>query len=90
MDISLTDTVSTIAAILTTGSFVPQAIKVIRTRDTCAISRWMYILFTTGVFFWFIFGLLIENIPIIAANAVTFVLSLVILIVKLREKKVEK
>ncbi len=57
------------AAILTTVSFVPQAVKVIRTRDTASISLWMYILFTTGIACWLAYGLLIGDVPMTAANA---------------------
>lgn len=73
---------------LTTSSFLPQAMKVIRTRDTRAISLWMYILFTAGVFFWLVFGIIIMSWPVIAANAVTFILTSTILTLKLREKRV--
>ena len=38
-----------IAALLTTGSFVPQAVKTIRTRNTTGISLAMYVIFTIGV-----------------------------------------
>ncbi|MBK1809874.1 SemiSWEET transporter [Clostridium sp. YIM B02505] len=71
--------ISIIAAILTTVSFVPQAVKTIKTKDTAGISFVMYLLFTIGVFFWLIYGIYIKDIAIIAANAVTFILAFIIL-----------
>jgi len=76
------------AASLTTLSFLPQAAKVIKTRDTKSISLIMYILFSAGVALWLVYGILLGNLPIIIANAVTLALALVILYFKLTERKV--
>ncbi len=72
------------AAICTTISFVPQAIKIIRTKDTSGISATMYTLFTFGIILWLTFGILTHNPPIILANAVTAILSSIILWCKIR------
>jgi MtN3 and saliva related transmembrane protein len=72
------------AAVLTTASFLPQAIRVIRTNDTAAISLAMYVMFTAGVGLWFAYGLAIGSAPVIAANAVTFALAAIILTQKIR------
>ncbi len=76
-----------LAAFCTTVSFIPQAVKVIRTRDTHSISLWMYIIFTCGVLCWLIYGISLENRPMMIANTVTLVLSGTILVMKCREKK---
>lgn len=76
-----------IAAALTTGSFLPQAIKTIRTNDTRSISLFMYLLFSTGTLLWLIFGMLSSNMPIIVANAITLVFAVVILFYKVRNQK---
>lgn len=73
-----------IAAILTTASFLPQAIKTIKTKDTKGISLLMYILFSAGILLWFVYGLLIHDIAIILANAVTLIFALIILYYKLK------
>lgn len=78
--------IGTIAAILTTGSFLPQAIKVIKTKDTKGISLIMYIMNVTGIFLWFVYGIMICDGALIGANGVTFVLSSIILICKLKYK----
>lgn len=75
-----------ISAMLTTGAFVPQVWKIVRTKDTTSISLGMYIIFTLGVIGWLTYGLALNERPIIFANCVTLVLSLIILGYKLRYK----
>lgn len=72
------------AATLTTLSFVPQALKTIRSRDTRGISLGMYVVFTIGIVAWFVYGLVLGSWPMILANAVTFLLAATILVLKLR------
>jgi MtN3 and saliva related transmembrane protein len=62
-----------VAASLTTLSFIPQALKTLRSGDTSAISLRMYVLFTAGIALWGIYGLLTADGPLIAANAITLV-----------------
>lgn len=76
--------VSAIAATLTTIAFVPQALHIIRHKETRAISLQMYLVFATGVTFWLIFGLMLWNWPMILANIVTLALALTIVAMKLR------
>ncbi|WP_437652520.1 SemiSWEET transporter [Sorangium sp. So ce1182] len=73
-----------VAASLTTISFLPQVLRTLRTRDTSSISAGMYATLITGVGLWLIYGLLTEDVPIIIANAITFVLSGMVFILKLR------
>jgi MtN3 and saliva related transmembrane protein len=73
-----------LAAACTTLSFVPQAAKTIRTRDTSGISLWMYVVFTFGIACWFGYGVYLMSWPMILSNAVTFVLSSTILGMKLK------
>ena len=72
------------AATLTTASFLPQAAKTIRSRDTRDISLLMYVVFTIGIGFWFGYGIVLGSWPMIASNAITFVLAATILALKLR------
>ncbi len=81
------DIVGSIAAILTTVSFLPQLVKVLRTRETRDISLSMYLMFTTGVFLWTVYGIMLDRLPMILANSITFLMALVILVMKLQEKK---
>lgn len=75
------------AACLTTASFVPQVVRTLRTRDTRAISFWMYLLFCAGVALWGVYGFLLMAWPIILANGVTLMLALVVLWYKLTEAR---
>ncbi len=75
-----------LAAILTTISFVPQVIQVLKTKNTEGISLGMYALFVSGVFLWLIHGIMIQDWPIIAANAVTFVLASIVLYTKIKTR----
>ena len=74
------------AAFCTTIAFVPQAIKVYKSKSTKDISLYMFLIFTIGVLSWLIYGFIIHNLPVILANAVTLVLSLFILLYKLQYK----
>jgi|TARA_B110000967_G_scaffold170128_1_gene179923 MtN3 and saliva related transmembrane protein len=74
------------AAFCTTIAFLPQAIKVYKSKSTKDISLYMFLIFTIGVLSWLIYGIIISNLPIILANAVTLALSLFILIYKLKYK----
>lgn len=71
------------AAFCTTISFVPQAVKAIRTRDTASLSLWMYVIFTLGVGLWLIYGIAKSDKAIIVANVVTLALAFLILWIKL-------
>jgi MtN3 and saliva related transmembrane protein len=81
---NLTDLIGTIAACLTTFSFLPQAIKTFRTKDVSGISLSMYGCFTAGVALWLIYGILLMAWPIIMSNAVTLSLAISIFVMKLR------
>jgi MtN3 and saliva related transmembrane protein len=76
--------VSAIAATLTTAAFVPQALHIIRHRETKAISLVMYVAFAAGVALWLVFGILIHNWPIMISNAITLALNSAIVVMKLR------
>jgi MtN3 and saliva related transmembrane protein len=75
-----------VGATLTTAAFIPQAWKVLKTRETHSISLAMYVLFTLGVLLWLLYGVAIESWPVICANAITLLLASLILSVKLKEK----
>ncbi len=72
-----------LAAFCTTIAFIPQALKVWKTRSTKDISLMMFVIFSFGVLSWLVYGLLISNLPIIVANVITLTLSIYILINKI-------
>ncbi|MFC1769398.1 SemiSWEET transporter [Nanoarchaeota archaeon] len=72
------------AGTLTTVSFVPQVIKTWKTKQTNDISLLMYSILCLGILSWLIYGLFTNDIPIIAANTVAFILALTILVFKIK------
>ncbi len=74
----------TLAAALTTGSFLPQVWHTIKTRDTRAISLSMYLLFTLGVAGWLFYGFLLASWPMVISNIVCLSLALIVLGLKVR------
>jgi MtN3 and saliva related transmembrane protein len=81
---ALVDAVGYFAASCTTLAFLPQAVKVLRDKDTRSLSLGMYILFTVGVGLWLAYGILKDDYVITLANAITIILSLAILVTKIR------
>ena len=84
MMFELHDIVGTLAACLTTVSFVPQAWLSFKTRDVSGVSLGMYSVFTVGVAMWLVYGLLLSAWPIVIANAITLALAVAILGMKVR------
>jgi MtN3 and saliva related transmembrane protein len=80
----MTDLLGYGAALLTTIAFLPQAILTFRTRKAEGVSLAMYSVFVAGITLWLVYGVLLGKGPIIAANAVTLLLSSFILAMKLR------
>jgi len=73
-----------LAGFCTAVAQFPQAWKVIRTGETHSISLGMYIIMTFGILFWFIYGVLIPDLPMIIANGVCLIPSVYILFITIR------
>lgn len=73
-----------LAGVLTTISFLPQAIKTWKTKSTKDISLEMFLCFCLGVILWIVYGFFTRNFPVFVANFATFVLAFTILVCKLR------
>jgi len=80
----LTMIMGLLAGTMTTIAFLPQLIQTWKTRSAKDVSLGMFLIFTTGVVLWVIYGLMIQSLPIIAANTVTLVLAGAILVLKFR------
>lgn len=76
--------IGSVAGILTTIAFVPQVIKTWRAKSTRDVSLITFMLFTTGILLWIIYGFYIASLPVIFANIITFFLAVIILIFKVR------
>lgn len=81
MDIS--GLMGSLAAILTTVSFVPQVLKTLHTGSTEGISILMYSTFVMGILLWLVYGILKNDPPIYLANSLTLVLATVVLTIKI-------
>jgi len=78
------DLIGFAAGTLTTVSFLPQVVKIWRTRSAGDLSMGMFTLFGSGVFLWLVYGLALGSLPVIVANAITLALAVTIVVLKLR------
>ena len=79
-------TLGLIAGVLTTIAYLPQLIKTWQTKSAHDLSWSMLIVLCTGIILWLVYGFYIQNIPIIAANIVTFLFTSMILVLKIKYK----
>ena len=80
------DIIGFLAGTFTTLALVPQAVKACKTKHTKDISFGWILILTIGVFLWLAYGILINSLPIIIANGLTLILSLIVLILKMKYK----
>ena len=73
-----------VAGSLTTIAFIPQLMKTWRSRSAKDVSFIMLVVFSTGVFLWLIYGIYLQALPIILANALTLIFNLIIVGLKIR------
>lgn len=84
MESWLIEAIGLVAGVLTTLSFIPQVVKIWRSRSAEDISTTMFLLFLVGILLWLLYGLLRDSLAIILANSVTIVLVVAILVLKYR------
>ncbi|MBN4002627.1 MAG: SemiSWEET transporter [Nostoc sp. LPT] len=72
------------AATITTISFLPQMFKTWQTKSAKDVSLVTLITFISGVFLWLIYGIYLQSLPIILANAITLIFNLIILWLKIK------
>jgi MtN3 and saliva related transmembrane protein len=84
MDSQFINVLGLIAGTLTTIAFLPQLLKTWKSKSAQDVSLVMMITFSVGIFLWIIYGFAIGAMPIIVCNAVTLVLALMILVLKIR------
>ena len=78
------DFIGAAAGTLSTIAFIPQAWRIWRTRSARDLSLPMYLIFSTGVALWLLYGVLLGALPIIVCNGVTLVLAGTVLAMKLK------
>jgi MtN3 and saliva related transmembrane protein len=75
--------IGSLAAICSTVSFVPQAWKIIRTRDTSGLSARMYAVTVAGFSLWLAYGIMLGEWPLIVTNAICLALAAFILAMRI-------
>lgn len=78
------ETLGYVAGILTTIAFVPQVLQIYKTKSAKDVSLAMFLLFTLGVLLWLVYGISANALPVIIANSITLILSMVILFFKFK------
>lgn len=84
--VNVYEIIGLLAAFIATASFLPQVIKTYKTKDTSGLSLTMYITFFIGIVLWLIYGIHLNSLPMILANFITAILSLFLIIMKLKHK----
>lgn len=79
-----TTIIGSAAAFFTTVAYIPQAVRVYKTRHTKDLSLGMFATFSFGISLWFVYGLLLHDPPLIAANLISLILSLYIVYMKVK------
>lgn len=81
---ALVQPIGMLAAVLTTLCWVPQALKIVRERETRAISLRGTLLSAIGVLFWLVYGVALADTPLVASSAATLAITATILALKIR------
>ena len=80
----MTQLVGLLAGTLTTVAFIPQVLRAWRTKSVNDLSLGMLVTFNAGVALWVVYGLALDDLPIIVTNVITLALALVLLGFKIR------
>ena len=78
----LVESIGTIAAVLTTLSFLPQVIKTYKEKNAENLSMLMLVVFFLGVLLWLVYGIVKHSLPLIIANIITGILTVVLIYFK--------
>lgn len=81
-----TDLIWYLATAVWTFLMLPQVIKSFKTRNMKDISRWMILMYIWNCLLWFIYGLLINSIPLMLCNFIALIIGLLQLILKIKHK----
>ncbi len=78
--------IGSVAGILTSSSFMPQAVKTIKDKNTEGISLLSYSIFIMSLLLWAIYGIVAKDIPVLMTNLITLIPALIIFVLKLKYK----
>jgi MtN3 and saliva related transmembrane protein len=72
------------AGTLTTIAFIPQVVRIYKMKDAKELSLITFSLFSFGVFLWLVYGIIIQEWPVILANGITLILICMIIAMKIK------
>jgi MtN3 and saliva related transmembrane protein len=78
------EVVGSVAAVITTLCWLPQAWQILKTKDAAAVSLPTYLAFLAGILLWLVYGVMLGSLPLIGANAITGTIVVAIIALKLR------
>jgi MtN3 and saliva related transmembrane protein len=81
---NLAELIGIVAGLLTTVAFLPQAVKIWRSKSAKDVSLAMFVCFCAGIALWVIYGFMLGALPVILANVVTLCIAATILVFKIR------
>jgi MtN3 and saliva related transmembrane protein len=84
MTADLANIIGLVAGSLTTVAYLPQVVKIWKTKSARDLSLGMFVTLSAGIFLWLVYGILIGSLPVILANAATLVFSGFVLFLKIR------
>jgi MtN3 and saliva related transmembrane protein len=84
VEVNFTTVLGLVAGVLTTIAYLPQLIKTWKSKSADDLSWTMLIVLCIGISLWLVYGVSVHDLPIIAANIVTFIFAGIILILKIR------
>jgi MtN3 and saliva related transmembrane protein len=84
MELASQDSLGLAAGALTTVAFVPQLVRIVRTRSAYDISWWLFGILSAGSVLWLAYGIRLDSLPLVATNVVTLSLQLAIFFLKWR------
>jgi MtN3 and saliva related transmembrane protein len=90
MEVGSHDSLGLVAGALTTFAFVPQVVRIVRTRSAYDISWWLFGILAAGSALWLWYGITLDSLPLIATNVVTLTLQLTIFWLKWRYGRVPR
>jgi len=78
------------AAFLTMFGFLPQVIKIHRTKSVKDLSLVAVLQFTLGIILWLVYGIHLKNAVLILANGVSLIILLAVLVLFYRYRENSK
>lgn len=90
MDLSWQDILGLVAGVCTTVAVIPQIIKAWKTKKVKDVSPGMFMILMTGVGLWVVYGIVKNDLPIIATNGVSLALNSVMMYLMIRYRENSK